>query len=94
MFVENHNAFLLDFGVDVARDSLPTFRALFDAAEADAFGTGTVTDRTLMYPASDLATPLANGELLTIDGATYKVASEPRRRVEDGVWMVAKVVLV
>lgn len=92
MFAENHDAFLADFGIDVQRASQPTFRALFDAVDEGVFGTGTATDRSLMYPASVIAVALSEGEILTIGTTTYKVTREPARRIDDGEWMVVKVV--
>lgn len=53
-----------------------TFPGILDTVDADAFGLAPHTTHTVRVQASAL---LAAGDLLVIDGVTYKVLDTPRR---------------
>lgn len=92
MLIDDPEPFLDAFGTDVIRDGAFPFRAIFGVVEMDAFGNGTTTDREISYP-SDCA-DLEPGEILQINGASYKVARDVPRRIDEGGWTVAKLVKV
>lgn len=93
MLTDDHAPFLAEFGQTVQRTGSPDFMAMMDMADESMFGTGAVTNRTLLYPAS--TTPaLAAGEVLVIAGASYKLTRDPARHIDDGAWMTAQLVAV
>ena len=53
-----------------------TFEAFLDTAEADVFNEASISTHSLRYQSNDA---VLTGEVITVDGLSYKVIGLPRR---------------
>jgi len=83
-FTESLNPFLADFGVPVTAGAVSGVGILDQNSEIILGGELTIIDYLLTVPTATFG-GLTYGDLVTVDGASYKVETQPQR-FDDGAF--------